>query len=69
MLANLKFEMGRKSITNQMIANELGLRIQAVILKVNGKTEFKFSEAAKVRDKFFPGMRLEYLFNPEKLAS
>ena len=30
--------------------------------KLNDVTEFSVSEAMDIRDKFFPGMRLEYLF-------
>lgn len=62
MYANLKAEMSRYGVTSQNIADVIGTQVQAAILKINGNSEFKFSEAIKIRDTYFPNIRLEYLF-------
>ena len=62
MLSNLKAEMARYRVSILDVAEAIGRSDRAVRDKVDGKTEFSFREAEAVRDKFFTGITLEYLF-------
>lgn len=63
MYQNLKAEMARFGITNKNIAECIEINDQTVSNRINGNgAEFSFGETVKIRDQFFPGMRLEYLF-------
>ena len=66
MLCNLKAEMARRSISILDIAKEVGRTDRSVREKISGRTQFSMPEAAMVRDKFFPGYSLEYLFTNEQ---
>lgn len=66
MLCNLKAEMARRSISILDIAKEIGRTDRSVREKISGRTQFSMPEAAMVRDKFFPGYSLEYLFTNEQ---
>lgn len=68
LLCNLKAEMARRSISILDIAKEIGRTDRSVREKINGRTQFSVPEAATVRDKFFPGFSLEYLFTNEQTA-
>lgn len=62
MLANLKAEMARKSLTNEDVRKVIGKTAKTVQEKVKGKAPMTFQEAIAIRDTLFPGMELEYLF-------
>ena len=62
MLKNLQAEMTRFGATNQDIGTAIGKAERTVRDKISGLYAFDFPEAVSIRDKFFPGMRLEYLF-------
>lgn len=59
---NLKAEMARRDITIGSIADFLEVRLGTVSDKINGRSKFYFQEARRIRDKFFPDLSLEYLF-------
>jgi transcriptional regulator with XRE-family HTH domain len=59
---NLRLEMVRKGVTYQDLADALGVRHGTISDKMNGKSDFWYHEAAKIRDTFFPECSLEYLF-------
>jgi len=60
---NLKAEMARYGVTNGGIAECIGINAQTVSNRINGNgAEFSLGECIKIRDKYFPSMRLEYLF-------
>lgn len=61
-MSNLSAEMVRFGVTIVDIQNLLGCTDKTVRNKMNGTTEFSVREALTVRDTFFPGLRLEYLF-------
>lgn len=65
MLRNLCAEMVRHNVTIGDIRKSIGKTEKTAREKVNGKTDFTFPEAMRVRDDNFPGMRLEYLFAKE----
>lgn len=62
MLSNLLAEMVRFNITPKDIKEILSCTERTVTNKLNGDFEFSVSEAMKIRDAFFPGMRIAYLF-------
>lgn len=64
-MSNLEAARKSKDITLADIADLFGYRYATVSEKINGKSEFKFSEAVKIRKTFFPEYDLEYLFERE----
>lgn len=63
MLNNLKAEMARQDISRKKIADSLNVRYATIVDKINGKYEFKLSEAFQIKKTFFPDMSIEYLFD------
>ena len=59
---NLKAEMARHGVTEKNIQDLLNCSANTVRNKMSGATEFSFSECIKIRNVFFEGYRLEYLF-------
>ena len=62
MLGNLMAEMARSGVQANTIAQAIRKSERTVKDKVSGKYEFGIYEAFAIRDRFFPGMTLEYLF-------
>lgn len=62
MLRNLKAEMVRYGITTTDLSRVSNKTERSIQLKVAGKNAFTFPEVVAIRDAFFPGMSLEYLF-------
>lgn len=62
MRRNLLAEMQRFQVANADIQQLIGCTDKTVRNKISGATEFSLREAFLVRDTFFPGMRVEYLF-------
>ena len=57
-------EMAVRKITNTAIAELLNIHINSVAYKLS-KGTFSIEECIKVRDKYFPGMKIEELFSTE----
>ncbi len=64
-MKNLSAEMSRHGVKNTDIKNLLNCSERTVTNKLTGSSEFSVSEAMQIRDAFFPGMRIEYLFAPQ----
>ena len=62
-MKNLSAEMTRFGVSNADIQRLLSCSDKTVRNKLGGATEFSVSEAIKIRDAIFPGMRVEYLFS------
>lgn len=62
MLSNLKAEMARADVTVAEIAALSGKSWRTISDRIKGKGQFPIQEAIEVKDAFFPGMDLEYLF-------
>ena len=62
MLYNLRAEMARYGISSADIAIAIGKSERSVRDKINGKHQFSVPEAREIKDKFFSGMSIEYLF-------
>lgn len=64
MLRNLLAEMARREVSINDLAKAIGKSERSVRDKVKGKYEFSVPEAKAIRDSYFAGMSLEYLFTP-----
>lgn len=60
---NLMAEMAREGITAEKIAEKIGINVATMSAKINYEGRMKLHEAAKIRDCFFPGMAIDYLFS------
>lgn len=67
-LDNLEAEMKRKKITRHDIAMLLNLSYRTIHSRFNGESDWGYSECVKVRDTYFPGMELSYLFSTDTEA-
>lgn len=61
-MRNLSAEMARYGVSNTDIRSLLGCSGKTVTNKLAESTSFSVDEAIKIRDTFFPGLRIEYLF-------
>lgn len=62
-MKNLESEMKRYGVTIRDICLVTGTKQERTIrYKVKGVHPFSLPEALKIRDTFFPSLRLEYLF-------
>ncbi len=59
---NLKAEMARCGLTGGAAAKALGKNPGTFSAKLNEPSRFRLDEAIRLRDRFFPGMSLDYLF-------
>lgn len=65
MYKNLEAEMVRKGVTRKDISSFLKVRYATILDKLSGKYSFKLEEAFKIKQKFFPSLSVEYLFERE----
>ncbi|MCD8356285.1 MAG: XRE family transcriptional regulator [Clostridia bacterium] len=65
-MKNLYAEMTRYGVTTSDIKTVLNCTDKTARSKMNGKSDLSIDDAFKIRDAFFPGMRLEYLFAPDE---
>lgn len=65
MLKNLQAEMVRNGVQVASIAKTIKKSDRTVRDKIGGRYEFTIPEAFAIRDAYFSGMTLEYLFNAE----
>ena len=61
-MKNLKAEMVRRGLGISDLQHVLGSSEKTVRNKLNGVTEFTIREAIEVRNRYFDGLSLEYLF-------
>lgn len=62
---NLEAEISRKGIKKKDIAAELRIDEKTLRNKIKGQTDFVWSEAVQIRDRFFPDIDINYLFHDE----
>lgn len=63
MFKNLKGEMVKKDLTNKQLAEKLKISERAIRNKLNGVSEFTWSEVLTIKECFFPEISLEILFS------
>ena len=69
MYRTLKAEMVRADISIKQLEIQIGITERSLRNKINGKTEFLWSETLKIRKIVSPGMTLEELFKSETNAA
>lgn len=69
MLSNLKAEMVRAGVSVDDVATKVGKSCRTIRDRLNGKVMFPINEAIAVRNAFFPGMDLDYLFSRSERES
>lgn len=69
MFNNLRAEMARANISISDIAKVIHKTERSTRDKINGKAGFTWSEIIAIRDAFFPGMSIEYLFAQSEAQS
>lgn len=62
MYLELLGELIKKGITKKSLAKQIGITEKTLFNKLNGKTDFTFSEIKKIRDIVAPGYSLDKLF-------
>ena len=62
---NLKGEMAKRNITIREVSELLEIHRNSVSNKLDGNSNFSIDEAVKIRDAFFPDMKIESLFDKE----
>ena len=62
MLSNLRAERVRAGVSVDDMAAKTGKSCRTIRDRLKGKVMFPIDEAFTVRNAFFPGMDLEYLF-------
>lgn len=66
---NLKGEMAKRNVTNEAIANLLGIHRNSVYNKINGESKFSIDEAIVIRKTFFPNFDIDTLFETEERST
>ena len=61
-MKNIERIRKEKDISLVDIADLLGVKAQTVREKINGDSDFKFGEALKIQNEFFPEYDITYLF-------
>lgn len=65
-MKNLEAEMRRYGVTVRDICSATGIKQERTArYKISGTHPFSLPQAFKIRDTFFPGMDLEYLFSTD----
>lgn len=59
---NLRVELYKNQITLEEVASLLGIHRNTVSNKINGDSSFSIEEATTLRNAYFKGMPIEYLF-------
>lgn len=66
MLSNLEEVRKKKNVSLVDMADLLGVKYQTISEKINGKSDFKFGEALKIQETFFPEYEIKFLFSKNK---
>lgn len=61
-MINLNKVRKEKNVTLVEMADLLGVRYQTISEKIDGKSDFKFGEALKIQEEFFPEYEIKFLF-------
>ena len=58
---NMKLELQRVGVTQEKVANHLGMSTNNFNMKMNGRVPFTVAEVVEIRDTFAPDATLDYL--------
>ena len=62
---NMKAELVRAGVTQEQVAEKLGMSAKNLNLKLNGRVAFAVPEVMEIRDTFAPDATLDYLLATE----
>lgn len=65
MYSNLNAEMARKNVTINNLAETINCSYETMRKKLKGKSPLLFSEATKIKRKYFDDQKIEELFKTE----
>lgn len=65
MYGNLTKELFLAKVTQKEVAETLGISVEAMSRKTNGKNEFTSGEMFSIKEHYFPDLTLDYLFAKE----
>lgn len=65
---NLRSVMAAKGVTIETMAKYLGVHRNTVAQKLNGESEFSFSQAEQLQEGLFPEYAARYLFHRDTEA-
>ncbi len=60
---NLEAELKRSGYSREDVARAIGVCASTASLKITGTRNLQLREAKELRDKLFPGLPLDYLFD------
>lgn len=66
MYRNLEAELARRKLSRTIIANELGITLGTLCLKLNGKANLTLPEAKKIKSILKCDMSIDYLFEDDE---
>ena len=66
---NLEKELGRKNISNRVVAAAIGCTEKTLYNKMMGKTDFTWGEVNVIENELLPEFKLSYLFEEQPSAS
>lgn len=66
MFPNLEAEMARRGLTPEDISRAIKISPRSARNKLSGLSCWKYKEAVRIKDIFFAGMDLEFLFREVK---
>lgn len=69
MYRNLEAELARQDITKTKIAQELGITLGTLSLKLNGKYKLTLPEAIKIKKILNVDLPIEYLFETKDIRA
>lgn len=66
---NLRAEMARRGVMIKDLMEVTGKSRSAVSMNLNGNSEFSIGESIKIKERFFPDMDYEILFEKEEVIA
>lgn len=65
----LRGKIAERGVKKKTIAIELGITTRALKNKIDGVTPFKWEEACKIHDRFFPDIDKDTLFRTDEQSA
>lgn len=62
-------EIARKGVSKKQLAKEVGISEKTLFNKLNGKSDFTWSEVKQIKKALHTNLSLEKLFNNSELVS
>ena len=59
---NLEAEMKRSGVSRKDLASYIGCSYRTIHSRFNGESNWTYAECVAIRDHFWPGLELDYLF-------